>query len=74
MLDVLLNNEDKFLSQFRLFYNNHLMIYEWHVLASEKHLEIKDYVFTKLLKKTWADYKAILRDNMTKLAKSSMKK
>lgn len=42
------------MSFFRLFYNNHLVVYEWHVLASEKHLEIKDYVFTKLLKKTCA--------------------
>ncbi len=51
-----------------------MILYEWHVLATEKYLEIKDYIFTKLLKKTYADYKTILKENMNKLAKSSMKK
>ncbi len=57
-----------------MFYNNHLVVHEWHVLASEKHLEIKDYVFTRLLKKSCAEYKNILKDKMNKLAKSYMKK
>lgn len=54
---TLLQNEDNFNKYFTVFYENHVTLYHWYLLARQNQHDLAQYVFKKLLKRTFQSYK-----------------
>ncbi len=61
-MSILMSEQKLFESFFKRFYLNHLQLHNWYILAKENQLELKKYVFTQLLAKTYRQYREIVKD------------
>lgn len=65
-MNILMSDLKLFESFFKRFYLNHLQLHNWYMLAKENQLELKKYVFTQLLSKTYRQYREIVKDEQVR--------
>ena len=66
LMNILITDQKLFESFFKRFYMNHFQLHNWYMLAGENQLQIKKYVFTKILEKSYKDYKEIIKEEEVK--------
>jgi hypothetical protein len=57
-----MKDKNLFSQYFLIFYNNHVQINNWYMLANENQATIKKYVFRNLLSKTFKEYREEMKE------------